>query len=693
MVSSVSTKDQLMHRIPEVRTYVRGDSVVFCKTTEAYGGLSNMAAGFPVCVNGVRIRTSEALYQACRFPHMPDVQRLIIDEASPMTAKMRSKPYRKDSRADWERVRVKVMRWCLRVKLSQNWNDFSRLLLATGDRAIVEESRKDDFWGAKVVDTDTLTGMNVLGRLLMELREEIKQRASEHFSRVEPLALPNFLLFQQAIAAVEGYPTRSAVASKSSPTSDLSVLDKRAKEGRSALIEALRPYSEYQESGLPWVGRMPIHWQQRRMKVLFRERVAKGFPGEPLLAATQTKGVIRKEEYGSRTVTAQKDLHLLKLVEAGDFVISLRSFEGGIEVAHSRGIISPAYTILEARPEAQRGFYSHFFKSPDFIRSLALFVTGIREGQNIDYERMSRAYIPLPSTTEQESIGRFLDFANRQMDQFIRAKNRVIKLLSEQKQVIINRAVTRGLDASVSLKPSGVPWVGEIPAHWEVLRAKYLFREVDERSATGNEELLSVSHITGVTPRSEKNITMFKASSYVGHKLCRFGDLVINTMWAWMAALGVSTRAGIVSPAYAVYRPKYPDRLVGAYLDGLLRTTAYVANYMCRSTGIQSSRLRLYPEEFFNVRIVVPPASEQREIVAQIKRETADLDTAILRTEREIELIREYRKRLIGDVVTGKLDVREAAGNLPVESRDLATPGPEEEPLEEAEMIEDEQIA
>src|SRR5436190_807211 len=111
-----------MHRIPEVRTYVRGDSVVFCKTTEAYGGLSNMAAGFPVCVNGVRIRTSEALYQACRFPHMPDVQRLIIDEASPMTAKMRSKPYRKDSRADWERVRVKVMRWCLRVKLSQNWN-------------------------------------------------------------------------------------------------------------------------------------------------------------------------------------------------------------------------------------------------------------------------------------------------------------------------------------------------------------------------------------------------------------------------------------------------------------------------------------------------------------------------------------------------------------------------------------------
>src|SRR5258707_624803 len=151
----------------QIRTYKRAESAVFSKTKEGFGGLSNMAAGFPLRINSVHIRTSEALYQACRFPHLPNVQRLIIEQVSPMTAKMKSKPYRENSRPDWERVRVKMMRWCLRVKLAQNWSSFSRLLLSTGDRAIVEESRKDDFWGAKGVDADTLIGMNVLGRLLI----------------------------------------------------------------------------------------------------------------------------------------------------------------------------------------------------------------------------------------------------------------------------------------------------------------------------------------------------------------------------------------------------------------------------------------------------------------------------------------------------------------------------------------------
>lgn len=215
------------------------------------------------------------------------------------------------------------------------------------------------------------------------------------------------------------------------------------------MIAELKPYSEYKESGLPWLGRVPRHWGRRRMKFLFKERVQKGFPDKTLLAATQSKGVVRKEDYGSRTVTAMKDLHLLKLVETGDFVISLRSFEGGIEVAHSRGIISPAYTVLAPRREASQGYYSRFFKSPDFISSLTLFVTGIREGQNIDYERLSRAYLPLPSADEQEAIGQFLDWANGRLERAIRAKRKVIALLNEQKQAIIHRAVTRGLNPSV----------------------------------------------------------------------------------------------------------------------------------------------------------------------------------------------------------------------------------------------------
>ena len=192
----------------QTRTYERSQSVVFLKTKEVFGGLSNMAGGFPLEVNGVRIRSSEALYQVCRFPHRAEVQRLIIEQISPMTAKMKCKPYLHDSRLDWNRVRTKIMRWCLRVKLAQNWDSFSKLLLETGDQSIVEESRKDDFWGAKPIDEKTLIGKNILGRLLMELREEIKSSEQEYLSLVEPLAIQDFLLYGRSIETVRAHSIR-----------------------------------------------------------------------------------------------------------------------------------------------------------------------------------------------------------------------------------------------------------------------------------------------------------------------------------------------------------------------------------------------------------------------------------------------------------------------------------------------------
>jgi type I restriction enzyme S subunit len=196
-----------MSQPSQVRTYVPTESAVFLKTNERFGGLSNMAPGFPLVVNGVRIRTSEALYQSCRFPHMPEVQRMIIGERSPMTAKMRSKPYHRASRPDWDGVRVKIMRWCLRVKLAQNWATFGRLLLSTGDRPIVEKKvRRKDFWGATEQPDGTLVGMNVLGRLLMELREQLKGDEAESLRFIEPLAISEFLLFGQPIEAVQAAP-------------------------------------------------------------------------------------------------------------------------------------------------------------------------------------------------------------------------------------------------------------------------------------------------------------------------------------------------------------------------------------------------------------------------------------------------------------------------------------------------------
>ena len=199
-------------------------------------------------------------------------------------------------------------------------------------------------------------------------------------------------------------------------------------------------------------------------------------------------------------------------------------------------------------------------------------------------------------------------------------------------------------------------WLPAVPEHWNEQRAKTFFREVDERSKTGQEELLSVSHLTGVTPRSQKKVTMFKAASYVGSKLCRPGDIVINTLWAWMAALGASKHEGIVSPAYGVYRPHHADSFNPAYLDYLLRTRAYVAEYIGRSTGIRSSRLRLYPNQFLDIALIQPPRPEQDQIVAYLRAQDAHM-ARFIKTKRDlIKLLTEQKLRIIDHAVTRGLD-------------------------------------
>lgn len=193
-----------MHHDKQIRTYDPSKCAVFRKTREKWGGLSNMAPGFHLFVNGIHIRTSEALYQSCRFPHIPDVQHSIIDEYSPMTAKMKSKKYHNQSRLDWFKIRVRVMKWCLRVKLAQNISTFGDLLLSTEDKPIVEKkTHRTDFWAANEQPNGTLVGMNVLGRLLMELRDCLKNGDSDDFKHVRPLSVPDFLLFGNRIELVE----------------------------------------------------------------------------------------------------------------------------------------------------------------------------------------------------------------------------------------------------------------------------------------------------------------------------------------------------------------------------------------------------------------------------------------------------------------------------------------------------------
>lgn len=433
------------------------------------------------------------------------------------------------------------------------------------------------------------------------------------------------------------------------------------------MIEGLKPYPEYRSSGVAWAETLPTHWRTERAKWLFTKMDRPVRPEDDVVTCFRDGVVTLRKNRRLRGFTEAYFEFGYQGIRTGDLVIhAMDAFAGAVGVSDSDGKGTPVYSVCQPQPGVNSSYYAYVVR--EMARSLWILALsrGIRErSTDFRFDAFGGQRVPLPPLGEQEQITRFLDHANGRIDSAIRAKKKLIALLNEQKQAIIHRSVTRGLDHSVPFKPSGIPWLGEIPKHWQILRAKYLFREVDERSISGSEELLSVSHITGVTPRSQKNITMFKAQSYIGHKLCRPGDLAVNTMWAWMAALGVSAYTGIVSPAYAVYRPLHAEMFVGHYIDVLLRTKPYVSNIICHSTGVRASRLRLYPEEFFRLPIILPPVTEQSSIVKSIAAETAPLEASIIHAEREIALLREYRARLTADVVTGKLDVREAVRNLP----------------------------
>jgi len=270
-------------------------------------------------------------------------------------------------------------------------------------------------------------------------------------------------------------------------------------------------------------------------------------------------------------------------------------------------------------------------------------------------DKFGGMWVWLPESQRQNSIADFLDRETAQLDALIAAKERILVLLEEKRRALITRAVTRGIDSKVPMRDSGVPWLGEIPAHWATERSRWLFFPIDKRSETGEEELLTVSHLTGVTARSEKEVYMFEANSREGYKICQKGDLVINTLWAWMGAMGISPIAGIVSPDYHVYRPR--KMLVSDYVDLIVRLNIFAQEVIRYSKGIWSSRLRLYPENFFEITFPVPPVEEQIKIVEHISSETEEIQILHDATRNTIALLKERRSALISAAVTGKLKV------------------------------------
>jgi type I restriction enzyme S subunit len=648
----------------QTRTYSRKDSVVFRKTDEPFGGLSNMAGGYPIHVNGVRILTSEALYQVCRFPHLPDVQKLIIGQVSPMTAKMRSKPYRKDSRADWDHVRVRIMRWSLRMKLANNWNTFSALLLKTGELPIVEESRKDDFWGAKVVDGgDTLVGMNVLGRLLMELREQVKQQGRDAALDVAPPDIPQFLLFGRPIEVAAGAPAPQAADAQEQGS--LFGGDAAVSVEVAALPAAASAYPSYRASGLPWVPRVPEGWQVLRNGRLFGHRVETGFPDLPILEVSLRTGVrVRDMENLKRKQVMSQRENYKRAVKNDLAYNMMRMWQGAVGPAPVDGLVSPAYVVVKPYPEANSAYFTYLFRTDAYMREVNKFSRGIVADRNrLYWEAFKQMPSLVPPRPEQDQIVAYLRAQDAHIARFIKAKRDLIKLLTEQKLRIIDHAVTRGLDAAVALNPSGIEWLGEVPEHWEVkplkrwvrLNVSALGEKTDPDFEFRYVDIGSVQ--TGRLVKEPERIR-FEAAPSRARRVLRRGDTIISTVRTYLKAIWyVSEDADdlIASTGFAVLTPG--SGVEPEYLGYVIQSSAFVNRVTANSIGIA------YPAIAETVLGRFPVAlpstvDEQQAIVTHIKAESAPLDTAIEQTITEIKLIREYRDRLIADAVTGQVDLR-----------------------------------
>lgn len=408
------------------------------------------------------------------------------------------------------------------------------------------------------------------------------------------------------------------------------------------------------------LGPIPEHWEVRKMKFCFRERSQKGFPKEPLLAATQNHGVILKSNYENRTVEAIKGLESLKLVEIDDFVISLRSFQGGIERSYARGIISPAYTVLTPT-HISAGYFRYLGKSPAFISLLKSTITGIREGQNIDYNKLKEYYLPLPPLSEQEAIVAYLDEQTGKIDQAIEREQKMIDLLNERKQIIIQQAVTKGLNPNAPLKHSCIDWIGQIPQHWEVRKTARLYSGIGSGTTpdSSNANYYTENGFNWLQTGDLNDGEIFATSKHITNraieeKSLRFypiDSIVIAMYGATIGKVGVLKIETTTNQACCVLPPN--ERVNNSYMKFVYQAAKLELIRWSAGGGqpnISQGIIR-------NLMVPLPPIEEQREILNYLKKQLFSIDRAIEACEKLIFLLQERKQIIINEVVTGKIKV------------------------------------
>lgn len=415
-------------------------------------------------------------------------------------------------------------------------------------------------------------------------------------------------------------------------------------------------YSEYQLTDIEWLPQIPKHWKLKTLRKFLRMVSVKNHPEKPLLSVTRESGVIVRdvESKEENHNFIPEDLSGYKYVEVGDFCINkMKSWQGSYGVSEYEGIVSPAYYICKLNG-VERRFFSVAIRSRNYVSFFAQYSKGIRVDQ-WDLSPIGLKAIPffLPPVNEQHSIVSYLDTKCSQLDILLSNKEKEISLLQEMKQRVIADAVTRGINPNVRFKATNIPWLPEIPEHWEMRKMKYIFKERSEKNHP-NEEPLCATQSKGVIPQSLYDGRVVVVNKgFENLKFVKEGDFVIS-LRSFQGGIEYAYYQGIISAAYTIL--EIIEFTMAPYYKIMFKSHNFIQLLQTCVTGIREGQNINYPL-LSNKTLPVPPLSEQRAIVSYITERTSKIDTLIEKLTKEIECIKEYKQRLISDVVTGQVKV------------------------------------
>jgi len=427
-----------------------------------------------------------------------------------------------------------------------------------------------------------------------------------------------------------------------------------------------RKYEATKDSGLAWLGKIPSHWEIMQSRRLFALRKERAMSDDRQMTASQKHGIIYQDEYmaleGQKVVQVLTGADILKHVEPNDFVISMRSFQGGIEWSDFRGCISSAYVMLIPAKSVNPRFFRYLFKCKPYIQALQSTSNLVRDGQALRYENFTQVPIPVVPFSEQAAIARFLDQETVKIEALIAEQERLIKLLKEKRQAVISHAVTKGLDRNAPIKHSGVEWLSEVPLHWRICALKRAFKSSeygisDALEAAGDVAILRMSNISG-------GRVIMEDLKYVDdvdpHLLLNEGDLLYNRTNSLDLIGKVGRFLGFSVPvSFASYlvRLRTTSDCLATYFAYLLNTTGLLGE--ARANAIVAiGQCNLNPTRYGELTTAIPPLEEQKKIVGFLDSETLKLDEMNREAEKAVLLLRERRVVLISAAVTGKIDVR-----------------------------------